>query len=80
MRPLVQAIFDPRPRLQDLDAIADMYCRGDTVRSILLKKLNAAQTDDDNVFATVLPTATNYPAESVPFSPPHGPTSRDTVS
>lgn len=40
----MQATSDPTPRLQDLDAIADSYCRGEAVRSIVFKTLNAAQT------------------------------------
>ena len=75
----MQPISDPRPGLQDLGVIADAYCRGETVCSIVFK-VNAAQADDDNVLATVLPTATNYPAESVLFTPPHAPKSRDTVA
>ena len=40
------------------DAAADAYQRGETVTSIVLKSLDAAQADGDNILLTVLPRAT----------------------
>ena len=66
------------------DDAADGYCRGEAVASIVLKRLDAAQADNDNILATVLSTATNYPAESISITHPHGPTQetlyRDVLS
>ena len=58
------------------DDAADGYCRGEgeAVASIVLKRLDAAQADNENILATVLSTATNYQAESISITHPHGPT------
>ncbi len=56
------------------DDAADGYCRGGAVVSIVLKRLDAAQADNDDILATVLSTATNYPAKSISITHPHGPT------
>lgn len=56
------------------DDTADGYCRGEAVGSVVVKRLDAAQADNDNILATILSTATNYPAESVSITHPHGPT------
>ena len=47
------------------DDAADGYCRGEAVGSVVVKRLDAAQADNDNILATILSMATNYPAESV---------------
>ena len=56
------------------DDAADGYCRGEAVGSVVVKRLDAAVADNDNILATILSTATNYPAESVSITHPHGPT------
>lgn len=56
------------------DDSADGYCRGEAVGSVVIKRLDTALADNDNVLATILSTATNYPAESVSITHPHGPT------
>ena len=56
------------------DDTADGYCRGEAVGSVVVKRLDAAQADNDNILATILSTASNYPAESVSITHPHGPT------
>ena len=56
------------------DDAADGYCRGEAVGSVVVKRLDAAQADNDNILATILSTGSNYPAESMSITHPHGPT------
>lgn len=56
------------------DRDADGYCRGEAVASVVLKSLDAAQADNDNVLAVILSVATNYSAEADSITRPHGPT------
>ena len=55
------------------DNNADGYCRGESVGSVVVKRLDAAQADNDNILATILSTATNYPDNSVSITHPYGP-------
>lgn len=56
------------------DRDADGYCRGEAVASVVLKSLDAAQADNDNILAVILSVATNYSAEADSITRPHGPT------
>lgn len=53
------------------DAGADGYCRGDGVGSVVIKRLEDALADNDNVLATILSGATNHSAESISITQPH---------
>lgn len=53
------------------DDKADGYCRGDGVGTIILKRLEDAQADNDNILATILGSATNHSAEAVSITHPH---------
>ena len=53
---------------------ADGYCRGEAVCSVVIKRLDAAQADNDNILGVILAAATNYSAEAVSITRPHGPT------
>ena len=53
---------------------ADGYCRGEAVASVVIKRLDAAKADNDNVIGLVLSTGTNYSAEAHSITHPHGPT------
>ena len=56
------------------DDAADGYCRGEAVGSIVVKRLDAAEFDNDNILAVILGCATNYSADSISITHPHGPT------
>ena len=55
------------------DNAADGYCRGEAVGSVVVKRLDAAEADNDNILACILSTATNYPDNSVSITHPYGP-------
>ena len=47
------------------DKDADGYCRADGVASIIVKRLEDAEADNDNILATIVSAATNHSAEAV---------------
>jgi len=53
------------------DANADGYCRADGVGTVVLKRLDDAETDNDNILAVILGTATNHSAEAISITHPH---------
>jgi len=56
---------------QTFDNDADGYCRGDGVGTVILKRLEDAEADHDNVLAVILATATNHSADAVSITHPH---------
>ncbi|KAH7026262.1 polyketide synthase [Microdochium trichocladiopsis] len=56
------------------DNDADGYCRADACASIIVKRLDDALADQDNILAVVLGTQTNHSADAVSITHPHGPT------
>jgi 3-oxoacyl-(acyl-carrier-protein) synthase len=56
------------------DNAADGYCRGDGCASVIVKRLEDAIADKDNVLAIILGTATNHSADAISITHPHGPT------
>lgn len=56
------------------DDAADGYCRGESVASIVIKRLDAAKADNDNILAVILGAGTNYSAFAASITQPHGPT------
>ncbi|KAJ2893280.1 putative polyketide synthase protein [Zalerion maritima] len=56
------------------DNDADGYCRADGCASVIVKRLDDAIADKDNILAVVLGTATNHSADAVSITHPHGPT------
>jgi acyl transferase domain-containing protein len=56
------------------DNEADGYCRADACATVIIKRLEDAIADNDNVLATILATATNHSADAVSITHPHGPT------
>jgi iterative type I PKS product template protein len=54
------------------DNDADGYCRADGVGTIIVKRLEDAIADKDNVLAVILGSATNHSADAVSITHPHG--------
>lgn len=56
------------------DNDADGYCRADACASVIIKRLDDALLDKDNILAVVLGTQTNHSADAISITHPHGPT------
>ncbi|KAI0017704.1 polyketide synthase [Xylariomycetidae sp. FL0641] len=56
------------------DNDADGYCRADACASVVVKRLDDAIADKDNVLAVILGTQTNHSADAISITHPHGPT------
>lgn len=59
---------------QTFDNDADGYCRGDGCASVVVKRLEDAEADQDRILAVILGTATNHSADAISITHPHGPT------
>jgi acyl transferase domain-containing protein len=53
------------------DATADGYCRADGVGSLVIKRLEDANADNDNILGVILAAGTNHSAEAVSITHPH---------
>lgn len=53
------------------DSEADGYCRADGIASIVIKKLEDAEKDNDNVLGVIRAAATNHSANAVSITHPH---------
>jgi acyl transferase domain-containing protein len=53
------------------DAEADGYCRADGIGSIVMKRLEDAEADNDNIIGVILGAATNHSAEAISITHPH---------
>lgn len=53
------------------DAGADGYCRADGVGSLVLKRLEDAEGDNDRILGVILGAGTNHSAEAVSITHPH---------
>ena len=53
------------------DREADGYCRADGIGSIVMKRLEDAEADNDNILGVVLAAATNHSANAVSITHPH---------
>ena len=53
------------------DASADGYCRADGVGTVILKRLEDALDDKDNILGVIVGTATNHSAEAISITHPH---------
>nr|UWK20204.1 polyketide synthase (PKS) [Trichoderma oligosporum] len=53
------------------DSEADGYCRADAVASIVMKRLEDAEADNDNILGVILGAGTNHSAEAISITHPH---------
>lgn len=53
------------------DNAADGYCRADSIGTVVLKRLEDAILDNDNVLGVVLGAATNHSADAISITHPH---------
>lgn len=53
------------------DKDADGYCRADGVGSVVIKRLEDAEADNDNILAVVLSASTNHSADALSITQPH---------
>jgi acyl transferase domain-containing protein len=53
------------------DSEADGYCRADGVVSFVLKRLEDAEADNDNILGIILGAGTNHSAEAISITHPH---------
>ncbi|KAJ5969277.1 hypothetical protein N7501_005525 [Penicillium viridicatum] len=53
------------------DDEANGYCRGEAVASVVLKRLDAATADNDNILGVIQASATNYSAYAASITQPH---------
>ncbi|KAI1389461.1 polyketide synthase [Hypoxylon trugodes] len=56
------------------DNDADGYCRADACASVIVKRLDDAVADKDNILAVILGSQTNHSADAISITHPHGPT------
>ncbi|KAH8811065.1 hypothetical protein F5884DRAFT_670201 [Xylogone sp. PMI_703] len=56
------------------DNDADGYCRGDGVGTVIVKRLEDAEADKDNILGIILGVATNHSADAISITHPHGET------
>ena len=53
------------------DESADGYCRGEAVASVVIKPLDAAQNDNDNILGVLTSMGTNYSSHAESITRPH---------
>lgn len=53
------------------DAEADGYCRADGVGSIVIKRLEDAEADNDNILGVIIGAGTNHSADAISITHPH---------
>lgn len=53
------------------DVDADGYCRADGMGSIVMKRLEDAEADNDNIIGVIRAAATNHSAEAISITHPH---------
>ena len=62
---------------QTFDNDADGYCRGDGIGTLVIKRLEDAEADNDRILGVILETATNHSSNAVSITHPHAPTQED---
>lgn len=56
------------------DDDADGYCRGDGIGTVIVKRLEDAEADNDNILGIILGAATNHSADAISITHPHAET------
>ena len=56
------------------DDTADGYCRADAVETVILKRFEDAEADNDPVLGVILGSTTNHSSHASSITQPHGPT------
>lgn len=62
------------------DKEADGYCRADGIGSVVIKRLEDAETDNDNIIATIVGGATNHSCEAISITHPHAGAQKDNYN
>ena len=62
------------------DKDADGYCRADGIGSVVIKRLEDAENDNDNIIATIVAGATNHSAEAISITHPHAGAQKDNYN
>ncbi|KAI1380222.1 putative polyketide synthase [Hypoxylon crocopeplum] len=62
------------------DKDADGYCRADGVGSVVIKRLEDAEADNDNILAVILSATTNHSAEAISITYPHAGAQKDNYT
>lgn len=62
---------------QTYDNDADGYCRGDGIGTVIIKRLEDAEADNDRILGVILETVTNHSANAISITHPHAPTQED---
>ena len=65
------SFLSPTGSCKTFDDEADGYCRGDGVGSVVLKRLEDAIAEGDNIQAVIKSAATNHSAHAVSITHPH---------
>jgi len=63
--------LSPTGNCKTWDSGADGYCRADGVGSVVLKRLEDAEADNDNILGVILAAATNHSGEAISITHPH---------
>jgi asperthecin polyketide synthase len=63
--------LSPTGQCKVWDKVADGYCRAEGIGSVVIKRLEDAEADNDNILAVVLSAATNHCADAISITHPH---------
>jgi asperthecin polyketide synthase len=63
--------LSPTGQCKVWDKDADGYCRAEGIGSVIIKRLEDAEADNDNILAVVLSAATNHCADAISITHPH---------
>ena len=58
----------------------DIDCRGDGIGTVIIKRLEDAEADNDRILGVILGAATNHSADAVSITHPHAPTQQRLFS